>query len=341
MGAMEDMRRRGSRSLALWMLAFSTLGLAVLFRFHVGLIFVSYALILIYLRIFPAVIGSVLGGVFTLGAQALVDVMSGKAPLATLFIYLSENEGGGAKYGVSPWYNPWLFILGLSLAPFSFVLWGSMRSLWRRHWPVIIPFLIFIAAHSLVAHKEERFLYPVIALELWLLAHLWSANTLRWPARRIFAPVFLFVSLLALPAVCFINTQEGEIEPPAKIESRYGGDVVYLDHESLFGRSRFKFYFLRPPSVLEAVPREDFSANKVDRSFSENPHAKAVVMLTSEPEVQSQLIAMAGVSTVEGRCLEVESSGSLIDQLLYAMNPKHNQRRRPTWYLICERGVHV
>jgi hypothetical protein len=276
-------------------------------------------------------------GLFVLAAQAAIDHFSGKGPLATLFIYLSENEGGGAKYGVSPWYNPWLLIMGIAFLPFSAALFAHAKTLWRRFWPAIVPFLIFVLAHSLAAHKEERFLYPVVGLELVFLSLLWTASAFDKWAKRVFVPVFFGLGSLMLIVFCFINTQEGEIEPPALTQKNYGS-VVYLDHESLFGMSRFQFYFLRPPSVFEKVGRADFNAARVDRALADNPANKAVVLITSDPEAQDELRLLAGIQTISARCLELRKSGSAIDGLLYKMNPKHNQRRRPTWYLVCERS---
>lgn len=336
-GAMEGNRREGKNSSVSWLVGFMALALATSFRYHAGLIFLTYGLILLIKKEWRAVIAGFVAGIATLAGQALIDILSGKEAFATLLIYLGENEGGGAKYGVSPWYNPWLFVLGITLAPFSFVFYRSLKNLWREHWPVIVPFLVFVAAHSLVAHKEERFLYPILGLEIWLIAYLWGENAANEWARKIYAPVFLFITALALPIVCFLNTQEGEIEPPAFVQSRYG-EVVYLDHQSLFGKSRFQFYFLRPPSELKEIPREELNAHSIDDALASNSKFKAAVLLTSEPEARAQIYALEGIKTGEGQCGQVREAGSLIDKLLYSMNPKHNQRRRPTWYLVCERS---
>lgn len=341
LGLLESIRReRRRRWPQFWFTGFLFLGVATLFRFHVGLIFVTYALILLAQKKWRGVAYAALAGVVTLALQALIDIGSGKVPLATLLIYLGENEGGGAKYGVSPWYNPWLFVLALTLAPFSFVFFKSVRGLWRRHWTILLPLLVFVTAHSLVAHKEERFLYPIVGLEMWALAYLWAANGLNKWARKIYAPAFFVIVALALPMVCLVNTQEGEIEPPAYSESHYGS-VVYLDHLSLFGKSRFQFYFLRPPAKLLGVERTDLNAHSVDSALAENGDFKAAVLLTSEPEARAQLEALEGISTIEAVCGKVRAAGSLVDRLLYSLNPKHNQRRRPTWYLICERINHA
>jgi hypothetical protein len=335
-GVLENQRRSAGRGIWPWLVGFACLGLATLFRFHVGLLFVGYGAVLIYLRCWSGVIGAFAAGLLTLAGEAAVDFYSGKAAFGTLFAYLAENENGARDYGVSPWYNTWLFVLAVSLAPFSLVFIKKLKPLWKSQWPWLLPFLIYVLAHSLVPHKEERFMYPIVGLELWALAWIWAASAYFKPARRIYSPVFFGLSVPLLLIVCLVNTQEGEIEPPAYAESRYQ-NVIYLDHESLFGMSRIQFYFLRPPSLLEKVSKDDFNANKIDEALHDHPAQKAVVLLTSVPEVRDQLRALEGMRTIESQCLKMRTSGSLIDRLIYSLNPKHNERRRPTWYLVCER----
>ncbi len=320
-----------------WLAGFLALGLATLFRFHVGILFVVYLLCLLWLRLYLAVAMAVLAGVVTLGGQVFIDYISLKPLLGTLVAYIKANEGGAAQYGVSPWYNTWLFVLALTLAPFSFVLVRRVPALWRAHWPWLIPLLSFVLIHSLVPHKEERFLYPIVGLLLWAVAWLWSSQRRNRWVRLIYANVLLGISVVVLPLASLVNTQEGEIEPPAYAESRYQR-VVYLDHESLFAISRIQFYFLRPPSLLQKVPREAFNSVQIDETLRAHPDHRAAVLLTSDEKARDTLSTLAGVKTFEAQCGSLRTAGSLIDRLIYSLNPKHNQRRRPTWYLICERG---
>lgn len=316
---------------------FLALGVGTLYRFHVGVLFGAAALLAAWRGRWRVVGAAAAAGVVTLGAEVLIDVGAGRAPLQTLFTYLAENEGGGARYGVSPWWNPWAFVLLVSLAPLSFAFAGRVPGLFKRHGAVVWPWLIFVAAHSLVAHKEERFLYPILALELWSLAYVWAASARQPFARRVYAPVFLGVSAIGLGIACFVNSQAGEIEPPARIEARYR-DVVYLDHHSLFGASRFKFYFLRAPSEMQTVEDADLTATRIDDELARAPARQAVALLTSDPEAFEKLRALAGAVTTRARCGSVARAQSAIDAALFALNPRHNQRRRPTWYLVCERS---
>jgi hypothetical protein len=339
-GLLEKTRNANEASLGSWVLGFLVLGISVLFRFHIGLMYVAYICYLVVEKNWKAVSGATIAGLTTLVAQALIDLLSGKAPLGTLFIYLSENEGGGAKYGVSPWYNPLIFVLMLTLAPFSLPLFTQLKNLWRFRKSIWIPALLFVIAHCLAAHKEERFLYPVVGLELWALAYLWSANSFNRFSRKIYSKILIGLTVILLPLICFVNTQEGEIEPPAYTESRYH-HVIYFDQDSLFGKSRFQFYFLRPPSVLKSVESSELTATAIDEALIGDVQADAVVLLTSALESKDFLRALSGISTDQSRCKSLRESGSIIDRLLYSLNPKHNQRRKPTWYLICERAANA
>jgi hypothetical protein len=333
---LESARLTGDRRPAPWMGGFLALGLATLFRFHAGLIYLGYLAVLAAMRIRPGVAAAVVAGIATLVAEAIIDLVAGRGPLTTLAAYLIENADGGVKYGVMPWYGPLFLVLGVSLFPFSAVLWRSVGTLWRRMGPVLAPVLVFVAAHSLAPHKEDRFLYPILAVELWAVACLWSASArTRW-ARRLYTPAFLTVTAIGLPLATLVNSQEGEIEPPALLQRRYGA-VLLLEHESLFGKSRFQRYFLRDGSAIESITADDLVADRVDRGLSDLRGVAAVAFLTSKPEARDRLRALEAARTAEGSCLRIQRSGSFVDRLLYAVHPEGNRRRRPTWYLVCER----
>lgn len=335
-GVLEFVRQQHSRSVVGWLLGFLSLGVATLFRFQVGLLYVAYIGVLIFLKHWRGVLSALGAGLVTVFLQGAIDFMSAKAPLSTLMIYLTENEGGGAKYGVSPWYTTWLFVLAVAFIPFSIPLLRYFRQVWRQQWPVLVCWLVFVLIHSLVAHKEERFLYPILGLEIWTLAALWAQAVNDTWSQKLFSRVFLGLGTVILLVSCFVNSQEGEIEPPAYVESHYK-NVIYLDNQSLFGESRFQFYFLRPPSVLKSVESQDFNLHRIDEEMESEQHPQAVVLLTSKEDSREQLRALEQVQGLSSACKSLRRAGSVIDRLLFRLNPKHNQRRRPTWYLICER----
>jgi len=112
----------------------------------------------------PAVLAGILVPVAVFG---VVDAFTWSYPFQSFFRYFWVNavEGRSELYGTEPWYW-YLLILLAHLGPVLFVaLMGVRRS----------PFLGWIALailvpHSLLAHKEVRFIYPLIPILLTLAA---------------------------------------------------------------------------------------------------------------------------------------------------------------------------
>jgi|GEM_PF-2229867 len=317
---------------------FFVLGVAVLFRFQVGLISVTYFLYLIWKREWKMALACAISGILLIGAQAGIDIESGKYPFETLKAYLAENSNGAAGYGVSPWYNTWLLVLGVTLFPFSLVFYRSFKNLSVRHAPMMLSLFVFVLIHSLMPHKEERFMYPVFGLLIIALAYVWSVQRYDKFTRRIYQPVFAFVLVLVLPIACLVNSQAGEIEPAAQAERQFK-TVAYIDHQSLFSISLIQFYFLRPPSQIFQVDAKDLTLEKAASVLKEHPELKGATILTSEPSAFANIKALNQKATSDLKCGRAEEATSFVDRLLYRLNPRHNERRRPTVYILCERAT--
>jgi hypothetical protein len=96
----------------------------------------------------------------------LVDMITWAHPFQSYINYIRANLYEGRRgYGVSPWYW-YLEMLCVHLGPIAFlVLMGLRRS----------PFLgwvslIILLTHNYFGHKEVRFLYPMVPLEITLAA---------------------------------------------------------------------------------------------------------------------------------------------------------------------------
>ena len=145
-----------------------------------------------------------------------------------------------------------------------------------------------------------------------------------------------FVTAVVLPIACFVNSQAGEIEPAAQAEKQFGS-VAYLDYQSLFGQSLVQFYFLRPPSQIIAVQPDQLSLTNAEEALSHHPEWRGAELLTSAPEAFDRIRALSGQTTAHLKCGEAIEATSSVDRLLFRLNPKHNQRRRPTLYILCEK----
>ena len=131
------------------------------------------------------------GAAVALAVGALSDLALGRVPYRWVLVNLSMNMGGGAaaraaRFGTEPagYYLRMLVAhWGVALLP---MLWAAIWAGWRagegRYRPLLVAALVNLAAHSLIAHKEYRFVW-VSVLVLVVLAGVGVAETAlrRWP----------------------------------------------------------------------------------------------------------------------------------------------------------------
>jgi phosphatidylinositol glycan class B len=86
------------------------------------------------------------------------------------------NQGVAAKFGVSPWwwYFPQMVVYGKVAGALFWI--GLLYLLFRRPKDAVLWALIpFILVHVVTAHKELRFLFPLLLAAPYMLAQLWQA----------------------------------------------------------------------------------------------------------------------------------------------------------------------
>lgn len=129
-----------------------------------------------------------------------VDAFTWSYPFQSFWLNVWVNlvEGRSKLYGVSPWYEYFIFLLKswswLSLPIFILAVIGF------RHIPILGWLaLIIILSHSLLAHKEYRFIYPALPM-LLILAGIGTGELVLKFSRRWSSPqpqiIAIFLSLL-------------------------------------------------------------------------------------------------------------------------------------------------
>ena len=127
------------------------------------------------------------GSLAAIALGALADMGAGAPPLLWLWrnfaINLGENRS--ASFGTQP---PWWFLtqIGTTWHVAMLILLPSLVAGARRFPFVALIALVVIASHSLIPHKEYRFVILAIALAVFLAAigsvDLWKALAGRWRA---------------------------------------------------------------------------------------------------------------------------------------------------------------
>ncbi len=313
------------------------LGSASLVRPQAGLLFITYGAVLLWqekeLRKQYLSLG-LLAGLTLLGIQILLDLLAHRWPLETLYNYFGANKNVGRDFGYEPWYSSALTVLMGLFAPFTLPLFTKAKDLWKEQKPVLIPFLVFILAHSIVPHKEERFMFPMLGLGVVFLAWLWDRSWERKINFWVVIPGVVFVNTIALAIGCFMNSQSGEIEPSAMAQYK-SNKLLHLPVKSLVGQGYMYEFFIRPPAEFQ--PKEEMpTAIEIKTYLANHRDLDGVTISTSDTAILFKMTQVLADLRREGfDCESVQTAQSLIDKLLYTLNPEKNVRRAFTWYSTC------
>jgi hypothetical protein len=141
---------------------------AVFLRYQSGLVAAGLLVLLLVSRrrdAAPYAVGLIVGGL----AGGALDWITWGRPFHSFFAYLQYNvvEGKSASYGVAPFSYyaeaAWSST-GIALLP---IVLGTVAS-WRRARGLLLIVAGFVLVHSLIGHKELRFLMPIVPLLLAL-----------------------------------------------------------------------------------------------------------------------------------------------------------------------------
>lgn len=333
-GIIEKERFKLRSHTVLYVWGWFVIGVSCLFRYHVGLIAASLLCYYLFKKQKKIWVSALIAAGFVLLLQYWIDVRHSQTFLHSFLTYLRINEGGAAGYGTSPWYNTWILALAFTLFPFSLVFLKKVPDVLYEYFPLVISLFIFVLAHSIVPHKEERFLYPCLGIIWVLLGYAWGHSFKSGWVKNFYFPVFIIVNSILLVISTTNNTQGGEIEPLFKVEKEADRFLI-LDDESVLNQSRITEYFTRRNSALVAYSddlKDKWNAKESINGFKFD----TLSIVTSNKDRLPYLKQVRDSLSTTQKCSSIETAGSFTDGLLYKLNPKHNQRRRPTWFFYCK-----
>jgi GPI mannosyltransferase 3 len=202
-------------------------GLAFFCRYQIGFAIAGGGCWLVFVRRARAAVtaAAALSFLTACAACTLADKWLYGAWVFTPYEYVRANliEGKAAGFGVEPWWFYGGQILLFLIPPFSVVLVGLLgAAAWhcRRHLLVwtTLPFLV---GHSLIGHKEVRFLVPItyalvplLVLAADRLASDAAAAPARWARSRAWrygARAFIALNLAALAVMTVKPSHETEV----------------------------------------------------------------------------------------------------------------------------------
>jgi phosphatidylinositol glycan class B len=146
------------------------LGLGFLFRFQVAFAILGILLWLIIVKkvSLPKIAAITASGLLIVILGIVIDSWFYGNLTVTLLNYFKVNliEGKAAEFGTSPWYHYLFYVFRYSFFPFGILIILSFLLLVFKRFNHLIVWatLLFIVGHSVISHKELRFLFPLVNL---------------------------------------------------------------------------------------------------------------------------------------------------------------------------------
>jgi hypothetical protein len=150
-------------------------GVAVFLRFQNGIVLVVLLIALLAARKPRDAVEVALGAACVAVLGGLLDWATWGAPFHSVLAYLQANavEGRSSKYGVYPLFHYVVTAWTSGGWPVLLVAAG-LGLAWRRARAWCACVVVYVALHSLIPHKELRFLYPVLPLAITLAVVGWA-----------------------------------------------------------------------------------------------------------------------------------------------------------------------
>ncbi|MGV3637591.1 MAG: hypothetical protein ACO1NQ_08080, partial [Flavobacteriales bacterium] len=181
------------------------------------------------------------------------------APTTWNYINLGLVGDPAHRFDELPWYYypPW--IVKYAIPPIgALILLAFVLVLWKRpSHPIVWCALPYIVVHSIIAHKELRFLYPLALLVPWLLVEAWgimkTLTTSRswWPALAIVLALF---NVLGLGVVITSSAGEGRVRLAQVLhrEGAPGDRIGYVVPPALLWHIELPAFYA-PPGAEQVV----------------------------------------------------------------------------------------
>lgn len=311
---------------------------AFIFRYQTALVLGGAGFVLLFRREFKAVLliaAGFLGALFLI--QGIVDWMAWGYPFAAIHKYVEYNASHSGDYTSGPWYRFILTSIGALIPPMSLaLLFGYFRT-WKKYAPIFFGALLFFAFHSYFPNKQERFILPVVPIILMLGIAGWEqfikdrAKSWKAASRGLWIWFWIFNTAL-LVIFTFTYSKKTRVEPLyylSKIEDVRGVYIV----EGKAGRFKPPLFYLNKQVPVWKLGDNYLGMEPMNTIADTSGLSANYCIIYGTEEIQSR------ISDIEQELdadltRQKEILPSLIDDILYTLNPKHNKNQTAYVYRI-------
>ncbi len=209
-------------------------GLAAVLRFQTFFCVPGVAGYLLFRRDRRLLAGWLLGAVVPLVGQGMWDYLLHGSFLGSLAAYFEHNRVHRYDYVIGPLYRYLLLVPGFFIPPFGLLLFVAMFRAVNRRGLLFWATMSFLAIHSLIPQKQERFLLPVFP-EMALLGVVGLADWGRTTGPRLAGWIrrgWVFFWVINLPVAAlalFHYGQAARVKPLLEIYRRADARALIAD----------------------------------------------------------------------------------------------------------------
>ena len=271
-------------------------GLAFVIRYQVAFMILGLGLWLWWRRgdRFGRLVAMALAFFAMVGTGILIDRWFYGDWVLTMWNYLKLNliEGRASGFGTSPWYYYVTETIKNAVPPFSLLYVAAFLWMFVKHPKSALTWTVlpFVAVHSLIAHKELRFMFPVLPFLPVAIAYLLDdlatrygeARFLSHPGFRFSRQLFWFANIVPLIGVMFLPANPDVPRIRALYRAIHKPAIIYYSKLQPYGDFLpRKFYY--PPYPVRLVPIETV------RSIEPVPGHQIFIILNDDTQTDAYL----------------------------------------------------
>ena len=288
--------------------------IAAMMRPQTGVVFLALPMLIVMRRRWMDLLVLCVAAAVCFVAAGLVDLALVGGFHQSLRAYGQFNLLNSSSFGVEPWYLYLLLLLGLSLPPVFLARYRGLdwEGRYRPLCPALFMFGVFLLAHSVVPHKEERFAIPLLPLFLVLLTplavYMLAAAGQRWR-------VILFAVVNGIALVLLVSSP---------IQRTVLGVAEWLDHHTGIGFVVLAQNEVLMPWAFIAHPvARRVGLTESDLSGEVAADCSRVVVSLADSEAADRVRASGRFRPV------ARFSPGPLEAAVVWLNPRHNARRGP------------
>jgi phosphatidylinositol glycan class B len=235
------------------------IGLSFLCRYQIG--FLIFGLILYYFFIKKEKANTaiiILGIIVMIAAGIIIDRWYYGNWTLTMWNYIDQNiiHQRAADFGVQPWWFYFYDVFIRTIPPGSIIIVMSffLVLIYRRKDVLTWTILPFLLIHCIFAHKEIRFLFPIIGFvpiviirSIEIILEKWDPALLDKKIFKVYAKLFIIVNFIFLSIIAFKPANQ-QISLFHKVYFDYSGPTIFY---SLANNPYSNIYFYRRANLEE------------------------------------------------------------------------------------------